>query len=652
MGRLKVLSVIAEVCQRHVAPRLMPEAGRRTRMPAAAVALAAGLSLALMAGPVSAETLRVDTEPDTNDGVCAPGACSLRDALAVSAATGTDDVVVLPAGSYPLVLGPLAVAKPAGSITVQGAGRDLTRVSGGGHDRVLQTSGANTTVTISGTTLADGAVDDATALGPSGGAVYVGHGTLTFEDAAVSDSRATSATEDAFGGGIYVDAGTVTLRRSVVSGNTVLGADHSFGGGVYTFNGTVELADSAVEANAAPGANASSGGGLFADNGALRLLRSQVNGNTAGTDDGTACGGGISSGAPDLEITSSTVAGNSARGGFPDGACGGALFVDDGTNTVTDSTIAGNVATSPAPSSSATGGALFADVTTNHVTITGSTLSGNQAVASGDQGSASASAIFNRQGVPLDLVNTTLAGNAVAGNGGTIENLGALTLTATTMADNTGGGLLHEDGTAQIRASILAGNVGSAGPRDCDTGGPGLTVASAGGNVIGAIDDDCTFTPGPNDITGTPAAPVDARLGPLGSNGGPTATVPLLPGSPALDRTPAGTCPPPAVDQRGIPRPQGPACDAGAYELVTIQGLIDTVQRLALQHGIENSLLAKLSGAQRSLTVGKLTPTCNQLGAFLNEVSAQRGKKIDATDAQELTDEVGSVRQSLGCRAP
>jgi len=228
----------------------------------------------------------------------------------------------------------------------------------------------------------------------------------------------------------------------------------------------------------------------------------------------------------------------------------------------------------------------------------------------------------------------------VAGNGGAIENLGALTLTAVTVTENTGGGLLHEDGTAQVRASILAGNVGTAGPTDCDTGGAGLTVASAGGNVVGAVGDDCAFTPGPADITGTPAAPVDARLRPLGANGGPTETVPLLPGSPALDRTPAGTCPPPAVDQRGITRPQGPACDAGAYELVTIQAL-------ALQHGIENSLLAKLTGAQRNLAADNLAGACGKLGSFLREVSAQSGKKkIDAADAQELTDDVSSVRHS------
>jgi hypothetical protein len=50
----------------------------------------------------------------------------------------------------------------------------------------------------------------------------------------------------------------------------------------------------------------------------------------------------------------------------------------------------------------------------------------------------------------------------------------------------------------------------------------------------------------------------------LQDNGGPAATRALLPGSPAIDA--ASACPPPAQDQRGITRPQGAACDIGAYE--------------------------------------------------------------------------------------
>jgi hypothetical protein len=57
----------------------------------------------------------------------------------------------------------------------------------------------------------------------------------------------------------------------------------------------------------------------------------------------------------------------------------------------------------------------------------------------------------------------------------------------------------------------------------------------------------------------------DAKLSPLQNNGGLTATDALLAGSPAIDA--AGNCPPPTTDQRGVTRPQGAACDIGAFEL-------------------------------------------------------------------------------------
>ncbi len=48
-------------------------------------------------------------------------------------------------------------------------------------------------------------------------------------------------------------------------------------------------------------------------------------------------------------------------------------------------------------------------------------------------------------------------------------------------------------------------------------------------------------------------------------NGGAAWTVALLPGSPAIDAGDDSAAPP--VDQRGVPRPAGPASDIGAYEL-------------------------------------------------------------------------------------
>jgi hypothetical protein len=55
---------------------------------------------------------------------------------------------------------------------------------------------------------------------------------------------------------------------------------------------------------------------------------------------------------------------------------------------------------------------------------------------------------------------------------------------------------------------------------------------------------------------------VDALLGPLADNGGPTETQALLPGSPAIDTADNAVCP--ATDQRGVPRDA--TCDVGAYE--------------------------------------------------------------------------------------
>ena len=55
----------------------------------------------------------------------------------------------------------------------------------------------------------------------------------------------------------------------------------------------------------------------------------------------------------------------------------------------------------------------------------------------------------------------------------------------------------------------------------------------------------------------------DARLAPLGDNGGPTRTHALLAGSPAIDGGDPSRCLP--RDQRLIDRPGG-ACDIGAFE--------------------------------------------------------------------------------------
>jgi hypothetical protein len=56
------------------------------------------------------------------------------------------------------------------------------------------------------------------------------------------------------------------------------------------------------------------------------------------------------------------------------------------------------------------------------------------------------------------------------------------------------------------------------------------------------------------------------RLGALAQNGGPTKTMAIGPGSPAIDKVPASGAGCPSTDQRGVKRPQGRACDIGAFE--------------------------------------------------------------------------------------
>ena len=178
--------------------------------------------------------------------------------------------------------------------------------------------------------------------------------------------------------------------------------------------------------------------------------------------------------------------------------------------------------------------------------------------------------------IQIDAGIVTISGVTITGGnlaqGGGLSNGGTLTLTNSTVSGNTvsctasggtnscgasGGGIFHDDEgappslTATIVANQLAGG-------DCDTGGD--TITSNGFNLDS--DGSCGLS-GAGD-----QSVVDPLLGPLQNNGGPTQTHALLTGSPAIDAVTSG-CPPPATDQRGVTRPQGTACDIGAYELET-----------------------------------------------------------------------------------
>lgn len=184
------------------------------------------------------------------------------------------------------------------------------------------------------------------------------------------------------------------------------------------------------------------------------------------------------------------------------------------------------------------------------VTVTNSTFTGNRATTSG--GGLSAGTAGNA----TTVLNSTIAGNTAALDGG---------------------GVLGGVGTTSLQNTIVANNLdGDGSAPDC------LQQAGffqSSGNVLIGNKTGCALTAGPNDISG-----VDPKLGPLASNGGPTQTMLLQKGSPAINKG-SGCI---AFDQRGALRQ---ACDIGAYERLEIKKV--------LVNFVGTALADKLTGTKK-----------------------------------------------------
>jgi hypothetical protein len=116
------------------------------------------------------------------------------------------------------------------------------------------------------------------------------------------------------------------------------------------------------------------------------------------------------------------------------------------------------------------------------------------------------------------------------------------------------GGAILNDSTMTVTSCTITGNTGSVARNIGNDSGSTLTLINS---IVEDIDNDGTMTGYFNLIGGNPL------LAPLGYYGGPTMTMPLLPGSPAID---AGASGPgiPTIDQRGEGRVGD--TDIGAFE--------------------------------------------------------------------------------------
>jgi large repetitive protein len=189
-------------------------------------------------------------------------------------------------------------------------------------------------------------------------------------------------------------------------------------------------------------------------------------------------------------------------------------------------------------------------LTLDHVTVSdnGPPLVG----AMGSEGGG----IYNYEEGQLTLVNSTVSRNR-AEKGGGIASYGHVSLRSSTVAENSaalGGGILiggSGDQTLQLEHTIVADNTAPQGA-NCSISA-GLTVTYPGTSL--SSDASCGTDPA--------LVVADPLLGPLAANGGPTKTHALLQGSPAIDAVTSCTV---SEDQRSVARPQGPACDIGAFE--------------------------------------------------------------------------------------
>lgn len=491
---------------------------------ALAAGMAVGLTLALSAA-VCAAMITVNSVAD----VGTPGICVLRDAITAAntktaangcvAGTGNDTINFSVTGT--IALGSTLPQVTDGLLTINGPTSPGITIDGGGKVQVMVVA-LGATLNLNNLTIADGSgIADAS----NGGGIH-NDGSLT-----VSNSMFFNNTNFCCSGGGAAGAidneRTLSVINSVFAGNSAINS----AGGIFN-GGSLTVVNSSFEGNfTRTGGGILNGGSLtvikssFLDNiagsgggienqGSLAVINSTFSGNES--DEG---GGGIDDATEaTVNIESSSFFSNTSKGGLG----GGGISIPEGTVTITGSVFANN--------SSYQGGGGLANYGT--VTLTNSTFSGNNSTTSGG-------GIFNA-GLRLTVTNSTFFGNS--------------------------SGIYQTSfSSSSFKSTIFAASTVAANCSDA--------IVDAGYNI--SDDNSCGFAKTGSANNGDGVNPLLSPDG-LHNNGGPTETIALSPGSPAIDVIPLANCgdqaspPNPIItDQRLFPRPDaGEAkCDIGAYEV-------------------------------------------------------------------------------------
>src|SRR6185295_2363371 len=540
--------------------------------------------------------------------------------------TSLHSVTIVGGGSS----GPNASIIDAAGLTSGNMRDRVFQVTGSGVTLILQdlkiqngqaadggASGASTNPTAQNSTRAGGGILNGAGIDVNGVAIN-GGGSVTLTNVVVQSCQTLGkgdsvindhTTLDAWGGGLASlgATGNVNITGSTFTANTAAGGNggnfnngagsNAKGGAIYFAGGTLNVNGSRID-------NSAANGGKGGDQ--------DQNGQTNGGFGGTAQGGGVWVGGGTGTINNTTFESTEANGGDsgtggngsePAGPADGGGLYSLGNVTVTNSTfhLAGATGGRSGDTFGSTclgghtslegggarGGAIFADggsLIINTATFAnnavvggdggngGQTNGGLNCGAHGKGGFAFGGAIANNNAATINIKHGTISGNnAQAGNTGV--NQGGANKPPRLAAEGAGGGIRVGPASVTLENTIIAGNTAANGLGDttgAPTPGPNVdgAVTSNGHNLLGTATDATGFT-GTGDQTGA-----NPMLAALADNGGPTQTMALTAGSPAID---AGVAAGASFDQRGRPRTfddpgvanaaTSDATDIGAFEL-------------------------------------------------------------------------------------
>jgi len=453
----------------------------------------------------------------------------------IQAALDTGGHILFDLGSAPVTVELTAQLVVDKDVVVDGAG--VVTLSGQGAHRVLLIT--NPSNLLYSVTLQNIGIANAASSSESGAGIYKPSGgpwqavSLVAVNCWFTDNVAIATAQDGGGGALYaVGMNDVVFQNCSFERNR-----GSNGGAVYSLGSeSVTIVDSVFSDNVATGDGGNPGNG--GNGGALGVDGAERQVNVCGTDfidnESNAYGGAFFSVMYDAVSMSSFNACNFVGNLNPtDSEFAGGAYIQGGPFAIHNSTFAFNEARAI--------GALFLgpDATGE---IVNSTFHGNVARV------GLTGAIFISTQAPVEITNTTIEGNLALGPnafaaGIQVDAINAVTLKNSLLVDNLGG---NEFNPWNIRNEVGDGGGNMQWPEQRPNGQPEQPATAT------VIFDD-------------------PQLQGLGAHGGPTTTMPLAAGSPALEAgVSAGA---PAADQRGIARTA--LVDIGAFEGTSAQIFAD-----------------------------------------------------------------------------